>query len=273
MNDILDKIIVSTKARLGRAMRETSCAALEARIATRRPVRNPLNAFARPGLHIIAEVKRASPSRGVILADADAVGVASVYETAGASAVSVLTEQDHFKGRLEDLADVSRTVSIPVLRKDFIIDTYQILEAAAYGADFVLLIARLFEAAELRALIEYGKALDMEALVETHDRRDVDTALEAGAKLIGVNNRDLATFRTDLQVTAGLIPFIPSDCIVVSESGIKTREDVVMLSGLGVRVFLVGEELMKADNPAVRIAELKGLASTPADLGPKMVPR
>jgi len=206
----------------------------------------------------IAEIKRASPSAGLLRRDFDPAAIALDYESAGAAAISVVTEAAHFQGRLETLADLRWKSALPLLRKDFIVDPHQLLEARHAGADAVLLIAALLNAGSLRSLRQKTEELGMDALVEVHDQRDLDRALEAGATLIGVNNRDLRSFEVSLQASLTLAPRLPGNIMAISESGIKTADDVRRLADAGYRGFLVGEALMKAASPGAALRELMG---------------
>jgi indole-3-glycerol phosphate synthase len=207
-------------------------------------------------IRAIAEVKKASPSAGVIRADFDPVAIARSYESHGAAAISVLTDEPFFQGRLEYLAEVRRAVSIPVLRKDFVLDEYQVVEARAAGADAVLLIAECLDDCRLRALhnaiVEWG----MTPLVELYDPENLPRVLEAGATVVGVNNRDLRTFVVDLGHSLRLRPKVPRECVFVSESGIADRGDVERLEAAGVDAILVGESLMRQRDPGVALAKL-----------------
>ncbi len=218
--------------------------------------RSLLEAVREPGISLIAEYKRASPSRGDIRPGLDVQAAVAAYEAAGARALSVLTEERHFKGSLEDLRRARAASSLPLLRKDFIIDRYQIWEAAAAGADAVLLIVAALPAAELAALMAEAGRAGMETLVEVHGRSELETALEAGAPLVGINNRNLKTFEVDLETTLNLIEFVPHGVSVVSESGIRSAADVSRLSAAGVRAVLVGETLMRSPDPAAKVREL-----------------
>lgn len=208
-------------------------------------------------INIIAEFKRRSPSKGVIRKDADPIDISRAYVSGGARAISVLTEEHYFDGSLEDLRAVRNAVEVPLLRKDFIFDEYQVFEAAVTGADAVLLIVAALDhsqLASLRVLIE--DELGMDALVEVHDELELQTATTCGASLIGVNNRDLRTFEVSLETSLRLIDQTPSDSILVSESGLKTRKDLEHLHRAGYRGFLIGETLMRADSPGAALAGL-----------------
>lgn len=222
------------------------------------PPRDFTGALARSGFNIIAELKKSSPSRGVIRADYAPASLAPSLEAAGAAALSVLTEEDFFSGSLADLKAARKVTQIPLLRKDFIIDPWQIWEARAAGADSFLLITAILPDEFLRELLELGRSLAMEPLVEVHSREEVDRAISAGAHIIGVNNRDLRNFEVRLETSLELIGAIPEDCIAVSESGLRAHDDLVRLRSAGFDAFLVGEHLMKEVDPCVRLRELIG---------------
>jgi len=206
---------------------------------------------------IIAEVKKASPSKGVIREDFDPLVIAQNYERAGASAISVLTEPHYFQGDLEYLAGIRRYVGIPLLRKDFIVTKYQILEAMVFGADFILLIAAALSRSELKDLLNYTRHLGMEALVEVHDKMDLIKATFAGSDIIGINHRNLQTFKMDMNLSYELVPMIPNGKIIVAESGISDHEQLVELSKIGVDAFLVGESLMRSGDEYEALKSLK----------------
>jgi indole-3-glycerol phosphate synthase len=206
---------------------------------------------------IIAEVKKASPSKGVIREDFDPVQIAQAYEKGGASALSILTEPHFFQGDKEYLGAVRRYTSIPLLRKDFIIDKYQLVEALAYGADFVLLIAKALSRKELKELLQYAHHLGLEVLVEIHDKTDLIKAIFAGANIIGINHRNLETFEMDMSLTQKLVPLIPNNKIIVAESGITTHEIVMELSKIGADAFLVGEHFMRQNDITKAVQDLK----------------
>ena len=207
---------------------------------------------------IIAEVKRHSPSKGRIREDFNPFKIATIYQENGAAAVSVLTDEEFFEGRRTYLSDIREIVDLPLLRKDFIIDPYQIYETRVLGGDALLLIASLLEEEQLREFIRLTKALSLSPLVEVHTREELDKALAAGAEIIGINNRDLRTFSTDLGISLDLIPFIPGNRIVVSESGINTRDDIETLMKAGIHSFLIGEALMRAEDIGGKLRELLG---------------
>jgi len=208
---------------------------------------------------LIAEVKKASPSKGLIRADFDPVQIAKTYEAAGASAISVLTDEKYFQGRLEYLTAVHDAVSLPTLRKDFIIDAYQVYESRAAKADAILLIVAALDAGRLRDLMALATELGMASLVEAHSSEELDIALEVAARIIGINNRNLQTFETKLETTLELASRVPGDRVLVSESGIFTRSDVERLMAVGVDAILVGESLMREPDPGMKVRELLGV--------------
>lgn len=210
----------------------------------------------RPGLQLIAEVKRASPSRGLLCSDFDAPRLARAYAAGGAAAISVLTEEGHFGGSLADLRTVRQEIPLPLLRKDFIIDAYQVYESRVHGADAILLIAAILPDSYLAEVMALACSLGMSCLVEVHDVRDLDRALMSGADIIGINNRDLRTFAVDLDTTRRLRPLIPPGRLVVAESGVHTRHDLDRLRDWNVDAALVGEALVTADGPADKMREL-----------------
>jgi indole-3-glycerol phosphate synthase len=242
-------------------MEKFTPAVLERIIAARSLPPPFMKAVARDGEDVkaIAEVKRSSPSAGAIRKSVCAGEIVCAYRDAGASAVSVLTCAHRFEGDLTDLAKgAAAAPSIPLLRKDFITEPYQVLEARAFGASAVLLIAAALSPARLREVVSYASSLGLDALVEAHDASDLATALEAGSKLIGINNRDLSTLEVDITATEKLLPLIPAGFVVVSESGIKTREHVEYMQALGVDAILIGEALMRAEDPGAKLGELLG---------------
>ncbi len=207
-------------------------------------------------INIIAEIKGRSPSRGLIKENFDPCKVASIYERNGAAALSVLTDEKFFGGSLDHLLQIRKNVSLPILRKDFIIDEYQIYEAALSGAHAVLLIVRILRDHQLKEFLHLTSLLNMDALVEVNCEDDLQRALDGGAEIIGINNRDLATFTVNLETTLRLAPEVPSDRIIVSESGVSSNEDVKRLVAAGVHNILVGSALMEAEEPAKKIREL-----------------
>lgn len=267
--NILAEIVGRKRLRVEAARRVVPFAEMERRAFAARRESTPRalsNALGRgERLNVIAEFKRASPSKGTIRENASPAEVAARYAEGGAAAVSVLTEEDGFGGSLEDLRAVRAAVSLPVLRKDFIFDEYQVYEAADAGADAVLLIVAALDderLPRLRRLIE--DELRMDALVEAHTEDELRRALDCGARLVGVNNRDLHSFEVSLEVSVKLARLAPAGVLLVSESGLKDRGDLVRLGALGYRGFLVGESLMRAENPAGALRELIGGAGRAA---------
>src|SRR5690348_2805461 len=220
------------------------------------PVRDFATALTRAGLSVIAELKKASPSRGLLRADYQPAKIAPQLESRGAAALSVLTEEDFFQGSLADLKDVAKATHVPILRKDFIVDSWQVWEARAANADAFLLITAILDDLRLRELLELGRHLGMEALVEAHSEEELKRAVDAGAKIIGINNRDLKSFDVRLETSLELVELIPEECIAVSESGIRTHEDLLRLREAGFDAFLIGEHLMIKPDPAAALAEI-----------------
>jgi indole-3-glycerol phosphate synthase len=256
---ILDEIVAAKRHQIARAKADAPEEVLRNRLADAPPVRNFLAAVSAEGpIRLIAELKRASPSMGILREDFDPVQIARTYEHHGAAALSVLTDEPYFQGSLDDLVQVRRAVNLPVLRKDFIVDSYQVLEARAAGADAVLLIAECLDDDSLAALHEAVVELGMTPLVEFFEPANLDRVVTVGARLIGINNRDLRTFTTDLEHTIRLRRRIPDDRVVVGESGIRTRQDVLRLEAAGVRAMLVGETLMTSADIGAAVDELLG---------------
>ena len=208
------------------------------------------------GLKIIAEVKKASPSKGVICENFNPVEIARNYENNGAFAISVLTDEKFFQGKLEYLSDISSEVDIPVLRKDFTIDPYQIFEARYYGADLVLLIASVLETTQLKEFLDITHSLGMNAIVEVHNAMELEKSLEVQSKIIGINNRDLKTFEVSLSTTEQLSKQIPEGQLIISESGIHSKADIEMLVDLGITTFLIGESFMNSEDPGEKLRTL-----------------
>lgn len=213
-------------------------------------------AMKREGISLIAEVKKASPSAGLLREDFVAAEIARIYERSGAAAISVLTDERFFQGSLSDLTDVRNAVELPVLRKDFIFDAYQVLESKVFGADAILLIARLLSVEELRKLHLLARQVDLDVLVEVHGEEDLAAALEIGGLFLGINNRDLETSEVDLSTTERLLAKIPEGKIIVSESGIRSRKEVKYLEDLGIDAVLVGEALMRCSDIGAKVREL-----------------
>ncbi|MGA8677489.1 MAG: indole-3-glycerol phosphate synthase TrpC [Candidatus Acidiferrales bacterium] len=229
--------------------------AVEKKVAAARDFAGALSRIG--NINIISELKKASPSRGVIRQEYAPAALAASLEEAGAAALSVLTEEDFFSGSLADLKEASKVTKIPVLRKDFIVDPWQVWEARAAGADSFLLITAILDDANLRELLELGRSLKMEALVEVHSREELERALAAGARIIGVNNRDLRDFQVHLETSLELADAIPEDCIAVSESGLRSRDDLVRLQRAGFDAFLIGEHVMQSADPAAALRALR----------------
>jgi indole-3-glycerol phosphate synthase len=262
---ILGRIVADKRQELERRRREEPLAILRTRLAQGAPpTRSLAQALSGPSLGLIAEVKRASPSRGVLRADLDPKALVRTYASSGAAAISVLTEEQHFQGSLDDLEAVRAVLDgrgglrPPLLRKDFLFDAYHLFEARVYGADAVLLIAAILKRGLLAELLALAGTLGLDCLVEVHDEQELERALAADAQIIGINNRDLRTFEVDLAVSERLRPLIPQDRVVVAESGIHTRADVERLRALGVNAVLIGEALVTADDPAAKIREVVG---------------
>ena len=256
-NNILARIVESRREAITHRKRVLPEVALKLAVEKKAPpVRDFAAALSRPGLNVIAELKKSSPSRGLLRADYDPIGLASKLESAGAAALSVLTEEEFFQGSLADMQRVSRSAQISVLRKDFIIDPWQVWESRAAGADAFLLITAILDDSALCELLELGRKLKMEALVEVHSSEELARALEAGAKIIGVNNRDLRTFEVRIHNSLDLVDLIPDDCIAVSESGIRAHSDLKRLHAAGFDAFLIGEHLMTMVDPG---SGLRGL--------------
>jgi indole-3-glycerol phosphate synthase len=258
---VLGEIIAVCRQRLAEARRHTSLGYWQSAAAARAERRDFARALAGDGtdgsrLRVIAELKRASPSRGLLCPHYRRREIAQAYETAGAAALSVLTEEQFFLGSLEDLKQARDAVRLPVLRKDFILDDYQVYESAAIGADAVLLIVAVHPDHDLRNLIKLCESLRLAALVEVHDEDELDRALAAGAQIIGVNNRNLKTMEVKLEISFRLKERIPARCLSVSESGIRTAEDLRNLAAAGFQAALIGERLMTAADPGRTLAEL-----------------
>ena len=256
---ILDDIIAYKKKELSETKRRASIAEVKSRAADAGPTRGFGKALSSgQDIRLIAEVKKASPSKGVIREDFDPVDIARTYARSGASCLSVLTEQKFFQGKLEYLNEIRKAVELPLLRKDFIIDEYQIYEARVAGADAILLIAACLEKQQIEDFIGTAAQIGLDALVESHTYKDLDRSLLAGAAIVGINNRDLQSFSVDIRTTLDLLKDIPEDRTVVSESGIKTRDDVVRLERAGVDAILVGESLMREKDIGQKVKELLG---------------
>ena len=252
----LDELVGATREALHRRKRERPLAELEAEAGAVPEGRPFAEALSRPGTSLIAEHKRRSPSAGTIREGASCGEVVSAYERGGAAALSVLTEEAHFGGNLADLREARVATELPILRKDFTIDPYQLYEAKAAGADAVLLVVRAMSQAELAQLYREAHALDLDAVVEIHTEEELDGALEIDADVLGINNRDLEDFSVDIQRTFDLLADIPAGKVVVSESGIKSRNQIEELEQVGVDAVLIGEVLMRASDPEAAVREL-----------------
>jgi indole-3-glycerol phosphate synthase len=258
--NILDRIVEKRRESISHRKRVLPEVALKLAVEKADPPRDFSGALARDAFNIIAELKKASPSRGLIRANYAPADLAPLLESAGAAALSVLTEEDFFLGSLADLKSARKVARLPALRKDFIVDPWQVWESRAAGADAFLLIVAVLDDASLRELLELGRTLKMEPLVEVHSRAELDRALSAGARIIGVNNRDLRDFTVRLETSLELIDSIPGDCIAVSESGLRSHHDLARLRRAGFDAFLIGEHLMDAADPAVPLRALLGAA-------------
>jgi indole-3-glycerol phosphate synthase len=270
MDTRLDTILASTRAAVAAAKTRVPVSGLETQAAAHRPrgFAAALRQRAPAGPAIIAEIKKASPSKGVIRGDFDAAWLARRYEVGGATALSVLTDEPHFHGSLGNLELASRAIRLPCLRKDFIVDAYQIVEARAHRADAILLIAAALTPAEMKAFATAAHNLALDVLVEVHTAEELDIVLEAlgarGADAIGVNNRDLKTFEVRLDTSLTLVDRIPAHVVRVAESGISTAEDLVRLRSAGFDAFLIGESLMRQPDPGAALAALlSGAMATP----------
>jgi indole-3-glycerol phosphate synthase len=254
---ILDRILAEKMREVAAAKARCREDDLRRRALWKEPRRGFRAALAaRAGTAVIAEIKKASPSRGVIRADFDPALHARQYSAAGAACISVLTDEMFFQGHLDHLAAARAACSLPMLRKDFVIDPYQIVEARAWGADAVLLIAAALDGRSLPSLSAAAADEGLDVLVEVHDESEMAAAISAGASLIGINNRDLRTFVTSLEVTRRLAPLAPSGTLLVAESGIKSRDDIASLRAAGVTGFLIGEHLMASPDPGAALASL-----------------
>lgn len=252
----LDPIVQATREEVARRKREHPLSELEREAAARGTGRPFLEALSRPGTSVVAEHKRRSPSAGEIRSGASVTDIVRAYERGGAAALSVLTETRHFGGSLDDLREARAASDLPVLRKDFTVDPYQLVEARAAGADAVLLVVGSLDSDTLGQLFEEAQALDLDTLVEVHDHEELEAALAIGADLLGINNRDLADFSVDISKTFELLADVPAGKTVVSESGIVRREQIEELERVGVDAVLVGETLMRAPDPEAACREL-----------------
>lgn len=258
---ILDEIIERTKEDLEKRKKDISLDLLGRSLASNpfppRDVKPYLTSTKEEPIRIIAEVKKASPSKGIIKEDFDPLLIAQSYSNSGANAISVLTEPHYFKGDLEYLTQIRRYVPTPLLRKDFIVDKYQIVEALVYGADFILLIAKALSTKELKELYEYALHLGLEVLVEIHDKEDLTKAMKCGANIIGINHRNLDTFEMDMKLCDELIPMIPNGKIIVAESGVSDVDTIKRLSSIGADAFLIGEHFMRVPSIEEELTKFK----------------
>lgn len=263
---ILRSIIARKHEEIVERQRRCSISELRSRAADQVPSRGFVQALARRieagEAAVIAEIKKASPSKGVIREDFDPVAIARSYEAAGAACLSVLTDVDFFQGADTYLQQARAATALPVIRKDFLVDPYQVVEARALGADCILLIVAALDPAQLRDLNQLALELEMDVLVEVHDRAELDVALQLPNRLIGINNRNLHTFDVSLQTTFDLLPAIPADRLVITESGILTKDDVAIMREKRVHGFLVGESFMRATDPGEKLADLFGFVRT-----------
>jgi indole-3-glycerol phosphate synthase len=256
MNDILEQIVARKRVRLEEAKRGFPQDQLLSELPTVMGGGRLASALRRDAVNIIAEIKRSSPSRGVIRENFAPVSVARNYTANGAAAISCLTEEDFFGGSLDHLRRAREATPLPLLRKDFIFDEYQIYEAAHAGADAILLIAAILDGPRLNDLLKVAYSVGLDAMVEVHDREDIEKALCYDVRMIGVNNRNLRTLETTLQTSFALASELPSEVALVSESGIRTREDIERLRAAGFHAFLIGEELMRAEDEGKALREL-----------------
>jgi indole-3-glycerol phosphate synthase len=256
---ILDKIVADVSIDLVEKKRRMPLTELVKRVIVQSAPLDFAAALRRNPVSIIAEVKKASPSKGIICTDFNPINIARIYANNGAAAISVLTEPKYFQGSLEYLLDIKKALAnnpLPLLRKDFFIDSYQVYEARVYGADCVLMIVAILSPEKLSELLQLSHQLGMTCLVEVHNEAELESAIKSEVAIIGINNRDLNTFKVDLKTTARLRPLIPHDRIVVSESGIKTRKDMQKLTEWGVNAALIGEALITAPDIAAKMKEL-----------------
>jgi indole-3-glycerol phosphate synthase len=255
---ILDRIVEARRTAVAHRQRVVPLPVLKMAAKRNEPPRDFAAALTRDRLNVIAELKKASPSRGLLREDFHVDTLAAGFESAGAAALSVLTEEEFFHGALAHLTAARKKVALPVLRKDFIFDPWQVWEARASEADSFLLIAAILDDAALGELLALGRELGMEALVEVHTREELNRGVAAGARILGVNNRDLRTFAVRLETSLELVEAIPDECLAVSESGLRSLEELLRLRKAGFDAFLIGEQLMRAKEPAAALRELLG---------------
>ena len=262
--NVLDDIIVGVRADLALRQARVSLDELKAAVAAATPARDATAILSDDGVAVIAEVKRSSPSKGSLATIADPAALAREYEAGGAHCISVLTEERRFGGSLDDLVAVRAAVEVPVLRKDFVVSSYQLFEARAYGADMALLIVAALEQAALVSLIERAESLGLTALVEVHDVDEVSRAADAGATVIGVNARNLKTLEVDRDTFARLAPLIPDYCVKIAESGVRGPHDLLAYANCGADAVLVGESLVTGDDPRSAVHDLVTAGAHPA---------
>jgi indole-3-glycerol phosphate synthase len=263
---MLDKIIAQKREEVEQRKKVVTLTYLQQRIAQQKPALDLALALKGDHIRLIAEVKQASPSRGILSPNFNPIELARTYAEGGAAAISVLTEANYFMGSIEHLAAIKEVVGLPLLRKDFIFDLYQVYESRAYGADALLLIAFILSQEQLKELVSLSHSLDLRCLVEVHNEGEVKRAVLSEAEIIGINNRDLATFSIDINMTRRLRPLIPQERIVVSESGIKSKRDIEKLGKWGVDAVLVGEALVTAGDVMAKMQELIGECVRISDL-------
>ncbi|GLZ03681.1 indole-3-glycerol phosphate synthase 1 [Actinomadura sp. NBRC 104412] len=261
---VLDEIIEGVRADLAERQREVPLDTLKRRAESVPPARDALAALRGPGVTVVAEVKRSSPSKGALAAIADPAALARDYEAGGAKVISVLTERRRFGGSLDDLAAVRADVDVAVLRKDFVVTSYQLWEARAYGADMVLLIVAALEQDALVSLVERAVSIGLLPLVEAHTEEEVERAVDAGAQVIGINARDLKTLRVDRGVFARLAPLVPKDIVKIAESGVRGPHDLLAYASAGADAVLVGESLVIGGDPRSAVADLVAAGAHPA---------
>jgi indole-3-glycerol phosphate synthase len=257
--EMLDKIIDQKRQEIEQRKKMATLTYLQERIARQKPALDLALALKGDHIRLIAEVKQASPSRGMLIPNLNPIELAKTYAEGGAAAISVLTEENYFMGSIEHLAAIREVVGLPLLRKDFIFDPYQVYESRAYGADALLLIAAVLNQEQLKELISLSHSLGLRCLVEVHNKGEVERAVLSKAEIIGINNRDLDTFTVDITTTRRLRPLIPQERIVVSESGIKNKRDIEKLGKWGVNAVLVGEALVTANDIPAKMKELIGV--------------
>jgi indole-3-glycerol phosphate synthase len=255
---MLDKIIAQKRQEIEQRKKESTINYLQQRIAQQKPTLDLALALKGDHIRLIAEVKQASPSRGMLIPNFNPIELAQTYAEGSAAAISVLTEENYFMGSIEHLAEIKEVVGLPLLRKDFIFDPYQVYESRAYGADALLLIAAILNQEQLKELVSLSDSLGLRCLVEVHNKGEVERAILSEAEIIGINNRDLNTFTIDITTTRRLRPLIPQERIVVSESGIKNKRDIEKLGKWGVDAVLVGEALVTASDIPTKMKELIG---------------